>query len=223
MPSGVYPEFKDKKGTIPHPASGLSKNAYLSDGTKRPARKSRAKITAVKEEIGLDVTKDLTHSFNQRILQFQALSKIVNDPTINEFIKYPALMATREAQDILDSFKEELSETKLEDSDPFYNKKGRIADMVAKREPQYERGERSKFSTSDKEVASDTPLLMRDTIRKAYPREPKSADAKGSAGGRLTHIGDLDMNVGTYEAVNQQQDPKTDRLKQAKDFYQKTF
>ena len=43
MPSGVYPDFKDKKKTIPHPAKGLLKNKYLSTGEPRPARASRAK------------------------------------------------------------------------------------------------------------------------------------------------------------------------------------
>ena len=48
MPSGVYPEFKDKKQTKPHPAAGLSVNKYKANGELRPARKSRAKEPTVK-------------------------------------------------------------------------------------------------------------------------------------------------------------------------------
>ena len=47
MPSGVYPDFKDKAKTKPHPAKGLSVNKYKANGELRPARKSRAKAPAV--------------------------------------------------------------------------------------------------------------------------------------------------------------------------------
>ena len=43
MPVGNYPIWKDKKQTIKHPASGLSKNKYDAKGNLRPQRKSRAK------------------------------------------------------------------------------------------------------------------------------------------------------------------------------------
>lgn len=43
MPVGNYPIYKDKKQTIKHPASGLSKNKYDAKGNLRPQRKSRAK------------------------------------------------------------------------------------------------------------------------------------------------------------------------------------
>ena len=51
MPVGNYPVWKDKKQTIKHPASGLSKNKYDAKGNLRPQRKSRAKAEKPKGQI----------------------------------------------------------------------------------------------------------------------------------------------------------------------------
>lgn len=61
MPSGNYPEVLARGATIDgkkymkgdkHPAAGLSKNKYLSNGKLRKARKSRSRLKAVKKDLG---------------------------------------------------------------------------------------------------------------------------------------------------------------------------
>ncbi len=59
MPKGVYPEFKDKAQTKPHPSAGLSKNKYDAKGNLRPERPSRSRLVPIKKKLGIDEDADI--------------------------------------------------------------------------------------------------------------------------------------------------------------------
>ena len=187
MPSGNYPEFKDKAKTKPHPAAGLSKNAYKSDGTKRE-RKSRAKLGDAATAIG--ITGDLTKGLNKRITFFKQLQKDLMEAStdgdtslefedasidldmVNHFLELPALMATKEAGEIYDAFNEEGVE--YDAYNPNYRGKGWELERQRKSGAEYTKGERQKFALKEGEIASETPLLMRDVLRKKYEKEHRA-------------------------------------------------
>ncbi len=129
MPSGVYPDVlaravkiggvKHRKGD-PHPAKGLSKNKFNSDGTPRKARKTRSKLVKVKEELGFQskYTASEEYIYRRNMLNqlkdnydFGALGdSVINNQTLDNFLEEiedkPDLIFSKEVSDFLKTFEE---------------------------------------------------------------------------------------------------------------------
>jgi len=133
MPKGNYPDVLARATTIggvkhrkgdPHPAKGLSKNKFLSDGTPRKARKTRSKLEKKKEELGFIkdykslphrsvgeeyiYRKNMLEALNQGAITYATSSTFSSIRNLLEEIEdHPDKIFSKEVSDLLQHLKED--------------------------------------------------------------------------------------------------------------------